>query len=134
MDVRGVAGEQHSPVTICGSLSRHVGEPGDPPWIVDPVVGAVHGDERFAHIAQSWLVVETQLRLGQHHAWNAVVSLADCMDAARILMESPFRLLSEMGFCDQPARRRIPTRKLDARRLANQAASAIASDEVLRPE
>jgi hypothetical protein len=56
------------------------------------------------------------------------------MDAERILVKPQLRLLGHLCFDDQPARRRIPPRKLDARCLADQAAAAIAPDEILRPQ
>ena len=102
---------------------------------MDPVIGAVNGDERLADIAQRRFAVEPQLRLGQHDPGRpAILHLADPMDAVRILMKPPFRLLGRLGFGDQPARRRIPSGKRDAGRLANQAAAAIAAHEILRPE
>ena len=58
MHVRGVAGEQHAPVAICRCLARYVGEARNPGRTVDPVIGAVHGDERLADIAQSGFAVE----------------------------------------------------------------------------
>ena len=102
---------------------------------MDPVIGAVDGDERLADIAQCGFAVEPQLRLGQHDPGRpAILHLADPMDAARILVKPPFRLLGRLDFGDQPARRRIPSGEFDAGRLANQAAAAIAADEIRRPE
>ena len=51
MDVRGVAGQQDSPSTIGRRLPRGVGEASDPRGVVNPVVGAVDGDERLAQLA-----------------------------------------------------------------------------------
>jgi hypothetical protein len=56
------------------------------------------------------------------------------MDAERILVKPPLRLLRQLDFGNQPAHRRIPSWELDAGGLANQAAAAIAPDEILRPE
>ena len=56
------------------------------------------------------------------------------MDADRILVKPPFRLFGHLDFGDQPARRCIPTGELNAGCLADQAAAAIAPDEILRPE
>ncbi len=56
------------------------------------------------------------------------------MDAERILVKPPLRLRGHLDFGDQPARRRIPPGELDAGCLANQAAAAIAPNEVLRPQ
>ena len=62
--VRRVAGEQDSSRAVGRCLTRHVGEPGDPRGIVDPEVGAVHGDERLAQIAQGGLAAGPDLLLG----------------------------------------------------------------------
>ncbi len=55
------------------------------------------------------------------------------MGAARILVESPLRFLGGLDFGNQPAGRRIRSGKRDAGSLANQAATAIAPDQVLAP-
>ena len=76
-----------------------------------------------------------QLLFGQHDPrLPAILRLADRMDAERILVKPPPRLLGHLDFGDQPARRRIPPGELDTGCLANQAAAAIAPDEILRPE
>ena len=59
MDVRRVAGEQDASLAVGSGLARHVGEPGDPGGTVDPVVGAVDGDEALAQVAQGGLPVPT---------------------------------------------------------------------------
>ena len=66
MHVRRVAGEQDSSRAVGRGLTRHVGEPGDPRGTVDPEVGAVHGDERLAQIAQGGLAAGPELLLGHH--------------------------------------------------------------------
>ncbi len=102
---------------------------------MDPEVGPVDGDERLADIAQSGFTVESQLLFGQYDPGRpAILHPADPMDADRILVNPPLRLLGRLGFGDQPARRRIPPGELDAGCLANQAAAAVAPDEILRPE
>jgi hypothetical protein len=104
---------------------------------VDPVIGPVYGDERLADIAQGGFAVGSQLRFGQHDPGGrppAILHLADRMDAERILVKPPLRLLGHLDFGDQPARRRIPPGEFDAGCLANQAAATIAPDEILRPE
>jgi len=101
---------------------------------VDPVVRPIHRNERVCDVPQRGLAVEAHLRLGQHHADELAISLADRMSAERILVNPPFRLLRHFDFCDQPARRRIPAGEFDAGCLANQAAAAIAPDEIFGPE
>ena len=63
--VRRVAGQQDSSRAVGRGLPRHVGEPGDPRGVVDPEVGAVHGDERLAQIAQGGLAAGPELLLGR---------------------------------------------------------------------
>ena len=101
---------------------------------MDSEVGPVDGDERLADIAQCGFAVESQLLFGQHDAGRPAISLADRVDADGIVVKSPLRLLGRLDFGDQPARRRIPPGKLDAGCLADQAAAAIAPDEVLRAQ
>ena len=62
--VRRVAGQEDSSHPVGRGLPRHVGEPGDPRRIVDPEVGAVHGDQRLAQIAQGGLAARPDLLLG----------------------------------------------------------------------
>ena len=72
---------------------------------------------------------------GQHDPRPpAILHLADRMGAERILVKPPLRLLGRLDLGDQPARRRIPPGELDAGCLANQAASAVAPDEIFRPQ
>jgi hypothetical protein len=116
-------------------LTRHVGESGDPSGTVDPVVGPVDGDERIADIAQSGVAIESQPRFGQHDPGrSATLHLADRVGARGVLVNPPLRLLAHLDFGDQPARRRIPSGEIDAGCLANQAAAAIAPNEILRTE
>src|SRR5690349_10371293 len=56
------------------------------------------------------------------------------MDAVRVALKSPFRLLDRCSLRDEPARRRIPARKCDAGHLANETATAVATDEIGRAE
>ena len=57
------------------------------------------------------------------------------MDAEGVAADAPFRrLLGQLGLGDQVAGCRIRSRELDAGGLADQTASAIAPDEILRPQ
>ena len=56
------------------------------------------------------------------------------MDAEGVLAEAPFRLLGHLDLGDQPARRRIPAGEVDAGCFADHAASAVAPDEIFRPQ
>ena len=137
MHVRGVAGEQDAPVAIGRGLPGHVGEPRDPGGAVDPEVGAVDGDERLAEIAQRGLGGGCRIcSLGQHDPARGppFSDSADGVDADGVAAEPPRRLLGHLDLGDQPAHRRIPPGELDAGRLADHAASAVAPDEVLRAQ
>ena len=134
--VRRVAGEQDASRAVGRGLPRHVGEPGDPRGAVDPEVGAVHRDQRLAQVAQGGLAARPELPLGHddpdrppvlHRCRRAWMPMASWRTPAR-------RLLGHLDLGDQVAPRRIPAGELDAGCLADQAASAVAPDEILRPQ
>jgi len=101
MHVRGVAGQQDASVAVSGSLTRHVGEPGDPGGTVDPVVGPVDGDERLTEIAQCGFAGGSDLPFGQYDPHRpAILQPTEGMDAERILVKSPLRLLGHLDFGD----------------------------------
>ena len=145
MHVRRVAGQQDPSLAVGRGLPGHVGEPGDPGGTVDPVVGSVDGDEALAEIAQGGLA-RADLRLGQHDPdrppWlvdhlavlDLVLDLAQGMHARGSAADAQFRLLGHLDLGEQGARRRIPAGELDAGRLADQAASSVAPDEIFRPQ
>ena len=56
------------------------------------------------------------------------------MDADGVAADAPLRLLGHLDLGDQVADGRIPSGELDAGCFADQAASAVASDEILRPQ
>ena len=137
--VRGVAGQQHAPVAVGRRLPGHVGEPGDPGRAVDAVIGAVDGDERLAEIAQGGLAGAARraaASVTERPAPGPSVRPADeAMDGPTSSRRSPqLRLLGQLDLGDQAAGRRIPPGELDAGRLADQAAAAVAPDEVVRPQ
>ena len=113
---------------------------------MDPVVGPVDGDERLAEIAQGGFARGSDVLLGHHDPYRppirvdhlAVADLvlhpAEGMDAEGVVADAQFRLLGHLDLGDQAARRRIPPGELDAGCLADQAASSVAPDEILRPQ
>src|SRR5688572_16030577 len=145
MYVRRVAGQQNPSVTVGRGLPGHVGEPRDPGGTVDSVIGAIYGDEALADIAQGGFA-GSDVRLGQHDphfptlrvdhlaALDLVLDLADGMHARGCATNARFRLLGHLDLGEQGAGCRIPARELDAGRLADQAASSVAPDEILRPK
>ena len=134
------------PFAVGRGLPGHIGEPGDEGGTVDPVVGPVYGDERLAEIAQGGFGRGSDARLGHHDPHrpsllvdhfavaDLVVHLAQGMHAEGIAADAQLRLLGHLDLGDQVAGRRIRAGELDAGCLADQAASAIASDEIFRPQ
>jgi hypothetical protein len=113
---------------------------------VDPVIGPVDGDESFAEISQSGFAGGSDLPFGHHHPCRSAIQidhlaiadlvfqLAEAMDANGIAVDAPCRLLGHLDFGDQVADARIPSREFDTGGLADQAASAVATDDILRPQ
>ncbi len=91
------------------------------------------GDERIAHILQCG-VTGAECGFGEHHAHTRAFALADRMDARRVMVKTPLRLLGGVGFNDEPAHRRIPPGELHAGGLADHTASAVAADEIFRAQ
>ena len=145
MHVRRVARQQDPSLAVGRGLPGHVGEPGDEGRTVDPVVGPVDGDEARAEIAQGGLA-RADLGLGQHDpdrspllvdhlaVADLVLDLAEGMRARGSAADAQIGLLGHLDLGDQAARRRIPPGELDAGGLADQAASAVAPDEILGPQ
>jgi hypothetical protein len=113
---------------------------------VDPEIGAVHLDKRLAQIAQGGFGGGSHVLLGHQDPYGSLVrvdhlAVADLvvhpakgMHAKIIVADAKFRLLRYLGLGDQVAPGRIPSGKLDAGCLADDAAPSVAADEVLRPQ
>jgi len=96
------------------------------------MVGPVEGDERLAKVAQGRLVALPYVRLVQHHPRSLpVLQLAEGIDAPRVTADAPRRLFGHLDLGNQVAEGRVPSRKVDTGSLADQAATAVASDEIL---
>ena len=146
MHVRGVAGQQHPPVAVGRRLPGHIGEPGNPDGTVNPVIGAVDGDHRLAEVAQRGFAGGPELPFGHHDTHRSAIGVnnlavadlvfhpADAMEADGVVADAPFRLFCELDLGDQVAHGRIPSGECDAGGLADQAAPAVATDEILRPQ
>ena len=65
---------------------------------------------------------------------DLVLHLAQGMEAKGSAAHAQFRLLGHLDLGEQGARRRIPAGELDAGGLADQTASSVAPDEILRPQ
>ena len=80
-------------------------------------------------------VVAPTVRFGHHDADpHPIVQLAERVDAAGVAADPPLRLSGHLDLGDEVAGRRIRSGERDAGCLADHAATAIASDEVRRPE
>src|SRR5205823_5334510 len=131
---------------VCRGLPSHVGEPGDPGGTVDPVVGTPYGDERLAQLAHSGVTGGVEVLFGHHDPYrppihvdhlavaDLVLQPAEGMDAEGVAADAQFRLLGHLDLGDQAAGRRIPPGELDAGCPADQTASSVTPDEILRPQ
>ena len=102
---------------------------------MDPEVGAVHGDERLAQVAQGGLAARPELLLGHDDPHRpTILHPVEAMDANRVVANAPRRFLGHLDLCDQVAPRRIPSWELDAGGSTDDAAPSVAPDEILRPQ
>ena len=75
------------------------------------------------------------LPLGRHHPHGpAVLHAVQAVDAHAVEARAGRRLLGRLDLGDQVAPRRLPAREVDAGGLADDAAAAVAADEVPRPQ
>ena len=97
---------------------------------VHAVVRAVDADERVADVLQGGLVGVVHVGLDEGDAHPSLLGRADATTAT----QAELRLLLHLDLGDDPARRWIPARELDAGRLAHHAAAPVATDQILRPQ
>src|SRR5207253_3534215 len=109
------------------------GEPGERGGTVNPVVGTPDGDERLAQIAQGGLTGVSDVPFGHQDPHQPTLQLAERVATDGVVVDAPWRLLGQVDLGDQGARGRLPSGELDAGRLADHAAPAVAPDEVARP-
>ncbi len=125
----GVTCEQYTSVAVGRSLAGHVGEPGDERRAVHAVVGPVGSDECRAEIRQCRLAGVFDIPFLERDPYApGVLHRAD----TTALTQAELGLLFHLDLGDDPTRRRIPAGKVDAGRLADHAAAAVAADEVER--
>src|SRR5207245_938825 len=90
---------------------------------------------RLAEIAQGGLIGVSEVLLGhQHPPHRSILQPREGMDANGVAAEAPLRLLVHLDLSDQAAGSRVPARELDTGRFTDQTASAVAPDEILRPQ
>jgi hypothetical protein len=93
------------------------------------------GDERLAQIAQGAFAGGADVLLGHHDPHGSpVLQPAEGMGAEGVAVDAPLRLLGQLDLGDQEALRRIPPGELDAGCLTYHTASAVAPDEIIRPQ
>ena len=136
MHVGGVAGQQHPSLAVGRRLPGHVGEPGDPGRAVHPVVRPVGGDERLAEILQGGLAGVFDLPFSSSttpygpppssRLTGPMPPPSGRMPISGSSSISTSAIIQLVG--------RIPPGEVDAGRLADQAASSVAADEILRSE
>jgi hypothetical protein len=133
--VCGVPGEQHTALAVGGCLPRHVGEPGDPVGAAKAVVRPVHGAERLAELVHAGVagVVDVPFREDDPDRLP-LCPPTERMLADAVATEPELRLLVHLDLGDHPAGRGIQPGEVDTGCLADQAASSVAADEVLRPD
>ena len=102
---------------------------------MDPVIGSVDGDERCTEITQGWFTGESEMLFGHHHPYPLpVLQFGQARNTLVIAAGAPCRLLGHLDFSDQVAGCRIPPGERDAGRFPDQAPSAVAPDEIVRPK
>ena len=100
-----------------------------------PEVGPVGGDERLAEVVQGGVAGVLDVPFLEHDPIRpAALRPVDGTDAAALATHADLRLLVHLDLGDHPAGRRIQPGEVDAGGLADQAASSVAADEVLRSE
>jgi hypothetical protein len=103
--------------------------------IVDPKVSAEHRSERVTKIAQRRLGARSEHLLGHDHAERpSVLQPVQAMDAGGVVTNARWRVLGHLDLGNEIALRRIPTRELDARRLADDAAPSVTPNQILRAQ
>ena len=101
---------------------------------MDPEIGPVDGDEGLAEIAQGGFAGVAGVLFGDHDPHRSVLQPAQGMDPVGVAAQAPLRLFGHLDLGDQVAGGRIPPRELDTGGFPDQTASAVAPDEILRPQ
>ena len=81
---------------------------------MDPVIGAVHGDERLAEIAQGGLAGGSDLLFGHQDPHPPVLQPAEAMNADGVAADAPCRLLGCLDLGDQVAGCRVGPKEINA--------------------
>ena len=131
MDVRGVASEQDPPAAVRGGLSGGVGEAGDPRGTVHTEIGPVHPDEGTAQVGKRGFSRRPELSFRRHDPIGAPIRHPMQPVRSRLVLPHPGRrLVGDLDLGDEVAARRVRPGERDAGRPAQNASSAVRSDEV----
>jgi hypothetical protein len=96
-----------------------------------PVVRPVHGDECLAKLAHAGIAGVFDVSFRQYDPERpSAVQPVDGTDATTLAVDAELRLLVHLDLGDHPAGRGIQPGEVDAGRLADQAASSVAPDEI----
>jgi hypothetical protein len=113
---------------------------------VDRIVGPVDRDERLAEIAHGRLTGVSDVPFRHHDPQrpaipkdhlavaDLVLQPAEGMGADGVVADAQLRLLGHLDLGDDAADGRVPPGKRDAGGLADQAASSVTPDEIVRPQ
>ncbi len=93
-------------------------------------VGAVHGGESLAEIAQGGLATAFARRFRHDDQHVSALGLAESVEAERVVTQAEYRLLAHLDLRHEVAQRRIGADEVDAARLAHHAAAAVAADQI----
>jgi hypothetical protein len=102
---------------------------------VRAVVRPVGDEERLSEILQVGIAGVADLSFPEHDPERpSTLRGVDRADATTLATHAELRLLGHLDLGDHPAGRGSQPREVDAGRLADQTASAVAADEILRSE
>ena len=98
-------------------------------------VGPVGGNQCLAQLLQRGIGRVIELPLNQDHSERSAASCSvDGTDAASFGTHADLWFVCHLDLSDHPTRGRFHADKVNASRLAHQAASSVTADEVVRPK
>src|SRR5262249_37001607 len=99
-----------------------------------PVVGAVHRDECGAQLLQVGRTAVLDRPFREDDADRLAFSATDGVLPRVVATEAELGLVVHLDLGDHPTRRRVAAAEVDAGRLADDAATTVATDDVPRPD
>ena len=129
VDMGGIPRQQHSPPAIGFGLAGHVGEAGDIAGIIDAIFGAVLGAECGTQRVDGD-GTGADADFSDHDGELAGLVLADGVGTDGVGEKAELWFTRHVGFGQQVADGRIGAGETDAGLFADEAAAAIAADEI----